>query len=442
MAAGRPSAPVTPETPGFDIQLTPREEAISLLRIGAEVEHALMVEYLYAAYSLNEEQKDPAHRALVQKWKSIILEIAREEMGHLATVENLLTLIGGPLSFDRDDYPIHDPELWPFPFQLQPLTKYSLGTYVLAEMPSEKVLEDLKLKEETDAIKKKVKAEGDLKVHRVGLIYEAIKELFQTGPMIEGPAAPPFTDPHPFISTVDIQSNSQHYQVTASAWGLGYKKILIETAHDRTSATTAIDFISIQGEGNKVPTDLSVSHFGRFLGIYREFPDEGEWMPACNVAVNPTTNPKITDPSRRIEGDACLWAELSNVRYRMLLMYLQHSFAAEVAADSPSQSPRGSLISWSFGEMYNIRSLSEILMSMPLRSGATTIAGPPFEMPDSLALPTRSADRWRVHRDLLISAIALVNRLLKTFPAREQYLRALLAADQAALQQTATLIGV
>jgi rubrerythrin len=104
------------EVPAFHMDLVLRDQAIALLHIGAEVEHALMVQYLYAAYSLQEEQPDEATRRLIRQWRSVILEIAREEMGHLATVQNLLTVIGGPLSFDREDYPIIDPELWPFPF--------------------------------------------------------------------------------------------------------------------------------------------------------------------------------------------------------------------------------------------------------------------------------------------------------------------------------------
>jgi hypothetical protein len=63
-----------------------------LLRIGAEVEHALMVQYLFAAYTLIEEQKDPTRRVLVQKWKSTILETAREEMGHLQRSRTCLLL--------------------------------------------------------------------------------------------------------------------------------------------------------------------------------------------------------------------------------------------------------------------------------------------------------------------------------------------------------------
>ena len=32
----------------------------------------------------------------------------------------------------------------------------------------------------------------------------------------------------------------------------------------------------------------------------------------------------------------------------------------------PTHSPRGALVSWAFGEMYNLRTLSEILMTLPL----------------------------------------------------------------------------
>ena len=107
-----------------------------------------MVQYLYASYSLNVHQLDEDLRNHVLSWRRSILEIAREEMGHLATVENLLTLIGGPLHFDREDFPIADPDLWPFPFQLEPLTKLSLAKYVMAETPAEKVLISLGLKDE------------------------------------------------------------------------------------------------------------------------------------------------------------------------------------------------------------------------------------------------------------------------------------------------------
>ena len=39
--------------PAFDPPLEPRDEAVFLLQVAAEVEHALMAQYLYAAYSLD-----------------------------------------------------------------------------------------------------------------------------------------------------------------------------------------------------------------------------------------------------------------------------------------------------------------------------------------------------------------------------------------------------
>jgi hypothetical protein len=49
----------------------------------------------------------------------------------LLSVENLLRFIGGPLNFDREDFPFLA-FLYPFPFNLEPLTKTSLAKYVAA----------------------------------------------------------------------------------------------------------------------------------------------------------------------------------------------------------------------------------------------------------------------------------------------------------------------
>src|SRR5262249_15053172 len=161
------------------------------------------------------------------------------------------------------------------------------------------------------------------------------------------------------------------------------------------SARKAIHAISLQGEGSRVPQDLESCHFGKFLEIYRAFPERGEWTPARNVAANPTTNPLIVDPTRRLSGAALDWATLSNLRYRMLLVYLKHAFYVEAPLEYPSRSPRGALVSWAFGEMYNLRALAEILMDLPMAPDSNTAAGPPFEMPYSLTLPIREQDRWR-----------------------------------------------
>ncbi|MEW6736214.1 MAG: ferritin-like domain-containing protein, partial [Acidobacteriota bacterium] len=87
-----PTQPLTP--PEFD----PRDYVSYLLYIDAEIEHALMVQYLYAAYSLGGAQVPENRRQMVQGWQEIILGIAKEEMGHLLSIQNVLRLIGAPLN--------------------------------------------------------------------------------------------------------------------------------------------------------------------------------------------------------------------------------------------------------------------------------------------------------------------------------------------------------
>ncbi|MCU7375882.1 ferritin-like protein [Paucibacter sp. O1-1] len=94
------------------------------------------MQYLYAAYSLGGPQVPPEHRERVRGWQEIILGIAKEEMGHLICIQNVLRLIGAPLNLARDDYP-WDVPFYPFPFTLERLTLDSLAKYVYAESPQD-----------------------------------------------------------------------------------------------------------------------------------------------------------------------------------------------------------------------------------------------------------------------------------------------------------------
>src|SRR5579864_5259504 len=74
--------------------MTWRDHLLMLLSFGATVEHCLMVQYLYAAYSLRTDIADKRRRKLVESWRAGILAVAKEEMGHLLTVQNLRRLLG------------------------------------------------------------------------------------------------------------------------------------------------------------------------------------------------------------------------------------------------------------------------------------------------------------------------------------------------------------
>ena len=93
-----------------------------------------MVQYLYAAWSLGGPQVPDDRRQQVLGWQNVVLGIAKEEMGHLITVQNLLRLIGGPFNFEREDYPFSS-GFYPFNFTLEKLTLDSLAKYVVAESP-------------------------------------------------------------------------------------------------------------------------------------------------------------------------------------------------------------------------------------------------------------------------------------------------------------------
>src|SRR5205085_11727209 len=74
-------------------ELTRLDEAVFLLQSAAKIEHALMVQYLYAAFTLELDASKltgpnvPADAGdLTLRWFRSIFQIAKEEMAHLLTV--------------------------------------------------------------------------------------------------------------------------------------------------------------------------------------------------------------------------------------------------------------------------------------------------------------------------------------------------------------------
>jgi hypothetical protein len=376
-----------------------------------------MVQYLYAAFSLGGAQVPPDKKELVNEWRKTILGIAREEMGHLITVQNMLHAIGGPLTFQREDFPF-DSQLYPFNFSLEKLTKKSLAKYVVAEMPSEDFLKAQLpgLLKEIQPIKELAKRKN---INRVGVIYEKLIGLMDS------------------LDPADFLGDSGSFQSSHAAWGTNDSRILIMTATNKSEAKKAFGEISEQGEGETIRIDkpASPSHFERFLNIYRSFPENNHWKPSKKVPTNPSTNlsTQQADDSVITDPEALLWAQLSNQRYRMILLYLSHGLQLEIKPDSLY----GQLVSWSFGEMYNLRSISDILTTLPqLKAGPKDrLAASPFELPYSLNLPAREVNKWRTHRDQLLNSKIIIEELLEyTDEVHSVYLKALRNSDRQALE--------
>lgn len=91
-----------------------REQLIHALDEAAELEHNLMCTYLYAAFSLKDERDGlSAEEAdAVARWRRAIIDVAIDEMGHLAAVWNITVGIGGVPRFGRANFPL-DPGLLP-----------------------------------------------------------------------------------------------------------------------------------------------------------------------------------------------------------------------------------------------------------------------------------------------------------------------------------------
>lgn len=110
----------------------PYLELIRLLHEASEVEHSLMLQYLYGAFSLK-----PAYRAVAgygAPSATDLIGVAIQEMQHLGAVNRMLVTFEAAPHLVREDFP-YEPEIYPFPFSLEPLSLESLAKYVYCEAP-------------------------------------------------------------------------------------------------------------------------------------------------------------------------------------------------------------------------------------------------------------------------------------------------------------------
>ncbi len=437
-----------PDRP-FDSESNPLDYLSYLLTIDAQIEHGLMVQYLYSAWSLGGPQVPEDKRELVASWQETMLGIAKEEMGHLISVQNVLRLIGSPLSLGREDYPWDTP-FYPFPFILRRADLDTLACYVYAESPPASEWEGPDQDEILRRVGRKVE-----NPHRVGELFELVLSIIKDPDLIPDSA---------------FQADSWPFQADFGEWGRGYNgssrgggdnkrppraDVLVVPVASRDDAVSALQTVADQGEATRAATRAegeSPSHFARFLEVYRgvrQARSEG-WKPYRNIAVNPfIPDPTVADPGEDpaqgqhndqkrqpiTHPEAQLWAHLFNVRYRLLLQLLAHSFElAGGLSAAGTYTPRGAIIHATFGEMYNLRALGHILMDTPLKAGGDRrgrMAGPPFQMPYTIDLPLGEANRWRRHRNLLEASATLICKLLAASDSsRHGYLFALRDADK------------
>lgn len=111
----------------------PYLEACRLLREAANIEHALLVQYLYAGFSLKDRYL--AARGGDRPPVTTMLGVAVQEMWHLDEVNGILIDLGAEPNMLRQDFPI-ETGIYPFALSLEPLTLASCAKYVVAEAPA------------------------------------------------------------------------------------------------------------------------------------------------------------------------------------------------------------------------------------------------------------------------------------------------------------------
>jgi hypothetical protein len=412
-----------------------RDVLISSLQWAAQIEHDLMVQYLYAAYSLDVEQVQvKEHQDFVRACRETLLAVAREEMGHLLTVQNVLLLVGGPVHFERETW---RPERQPVEFKLEPLSFKSLFKYLVGEASATFRLQHLDVAKPAGIIGgtykiiighlNDVDAVPDSMFDPSSHPYQATWDEFGRG---YGPR-----NAKPYALETDVSADEQR--------GL----VMVNALTTRTQVISALRDIAGQGEQPETGDSLlGLSHFKRFDKLVEEFKKirtkEPNWSPSLPVATDPWTERSATeDRASGTEiplGAARYWADLFNLRYRMLLSLFTYLFRVPRGESRPPGGVgRAEIIGRLFGEMYNMKAVAGILVRMPIKEdkdGRVTMAGPPFQVPYTLGQPISSASFWRMHLDLLTQAAKLAELLLSDYhgsspAAGERYLHLMVEAD-------------
>nr|AHE14675.1 RebD-like chromopyrrolic acid synthase [uncultured bacterium] len=387
-AAGRP----------LERGITSRGGLIAALRQAATAELAVMLQYLYAVYSL---PTLGAGRQLVERgaWtpdqlrmvcgdggetldgglRATLLSIAREEMIHFLVINNVLMAIGEPFTVPDVDFGRINGELpIPLDFALEPLGIGTLDRFLAIERPDHHVR----------GVRRGDLGGVDLRDQRsrygsLSELYAAIRDGLQRVPDL-------------FLVEPGCGGGEHHLFMRESV-NVAHPDYQLEV-DDLPSALFAIDFVTEQGEGGVLgpvaaspPAD---SHYETFLRLYRELmaeqlrsPDAGPWTPAYPVLRNPTVvagrdgnrEPIADETARQV-------AVLFNRSYFLMVQLMVNHFGRGPNASLRRSDLMNAALEVMTGMM---RPLAELLVTLPSgRPGRT--AGPTFELEEMPRMEPRT----------------------------------------------------
>jgi hypothetical protein len=378
------------------IDNTHRRRLVELLTEAAELEHALMCQYLYAALSMKrriEEGVSWQQLELMRRWEASIMLICRQEMEHLGLVCNLLTSIGEAPWLTRPNLPLaprhYDLEV---ESKLERLTEETLVRFALFEIPDADIEPP-----DRELLAQALGQEIDPQRYQtIGRLYDEIAQLFeQLGePLFIGPPGAELatTDVIPVpLRGISLPNTARIYDVElVPVTGLA-------------SALAVVEQIVAEGEG--APGSSAESHFKRVLAILREFRSERERDPAFDPARAVTAHP---DPHAITDRRTRRVSQLFDDAYATLLLLLMRFFAH---SDERTAELTGLQRAAFFPMMTTvIRPLAEVLTLLPTGDGAGT-AGPAFRFTRNITLIPHREAAWQVIQDELDALTAAAEDL-------------------------------
>jgi CDGSH-type Zn-finger protein/uncharacterized Fe-S cluster protein YjdI len=298
-----------------------REQLVHALYEAAELEHNLMCTYLYAAFSLKagpHEGLSEAEAEAVGRWRRIIIDVAIEEMGHLAAVWNITAALGGQPRFGRGNFPL-DTGLLPagIVVRLAPFSEAVLQHFIHLERPEgsdEPEGQGFSIDRQfqrSSAVRRLTPMPMDYET--VGTFYHQLSDGLRSFSARIGESAAFCGDPTLQLGPTEID--------------LGGAKPVICLK----TALQAFDAIVAQGEGAAENTDDS--HFNKFRAIRREYEAlkaaNPGFEPAFPAAVNPVLRRPPT-PQGKVwleDAEAIATVDLANACYQMMLRLLGYAYA-------------------------------------------------------------------------------------------------------------------
>ncbi|MDQ4133079.1 MAG: ferritin-like protein [Actinomycetota bacterium] len=361
-----------------------RKELAYLLCQAAELEHGLMCEYLYAAFSLKQHAGagvTPAQLSAVERWRQVLLGIAKEEMLHWALVNNLLNAVGSAPYVSR---PHLSGRVVGYPAGVQlallPFGERALRHFVYLERPEGTDIDDA---EGFDHAGPALRPLGATDLVPAAQEFATVSHLYRSIDAGLTNLAAKYGERRLFIGPPRAQAASSTFR---------WPDLVPVT--DLAAASRVIRRIVEQGEGAR--GDWRAAHYGRFLTVLEEYLDLRSADPAFDPA-HPVTAAGLrpvdgVEPEVRItDGATAAVSDLFNVTYDLLLQMIVRYFAFGHESDDQLRVLADATVSLMFGVMRPLGLLLATLPVGPEHPGAT--AGANFELAyrSSFLIPHRRA---------------------------------------------------